>query len=92
MLAEQALDARVVKAFNTIPLEVFELAPEPLKDYNVSVFVAADDPAAKQAVMQLAQEIGFNPIDSGGDSEATRQTGSGKWRGDLVGKSGVFAV
>ncbi|MBD1843191.1 NAD(P)-binding domain-containing protein [Cyanobacteria bacterium FACHB-63] len=64
-LAEQAPMARVVKAFNTIPLEVFELAPEPLKDYNVSVFVAADDGAAKQTVIQLAQEIGFSPIDSG---------------------------
>ncbi len=64
-LAEQAPGARVVKAFNTIPMEVFELAPEPLKNYNVSVFVAADDAEAKQTVMQLAQEIGFSPIDSG---------------------------
>jgi predicted dinucleotide-binding enzyme len=64
-LAQQAPSARVVKAFNTIPQEVFELAPEPLKDYNVSVFVAADDPMAKQTVMQLAQDIGFSPIDSG---------------------------
>jgi predicted dinucleotide-binding enzyme len=36
-----------------------------LKDYNISVFVAADDPTAKQIVMQLAQELGFSPIDSG---------------------------
>ena len=64
-LAEQAPGARVVKAFNTIPMEVFELAPEPLKNYNVSVFVAADDAEAKRTVMQLAQEIGFSPIDSG---------------------------
>jgi predicted dinucleotide-binding enzyme len=64
-LAEQVPNAPVVKAFNTIPMEVFELAPEPLKDYNVSVFVAADDPTAKRTVMQLAQDIGFIPIDSG---------------------------
>ncbi len=64
-LAEEVPKAFVVKAFNTIPMEVFELAPEPLKDYNVSVFVAADNSEAKQLVMQLAQEIGFNPIDSG---------------------------
>lgn len=31
-------------------------------------------------------------LTSGGDNEATRQTGSGKWRGDLVGKKGVFAA
>lgn len=64
-LAEEVPNAFVVKAFNTIPMEVFELAPEPLKDYKVSVFVATDNPEAKKLVMQLAQEIGFNPIDSG---------------------------
>jgi 8-hydroxy-5-deazaflavin:NADPH oxidoreductase len=64
-LAEAVPSVRVVKAFNTIPMEVFELAPEPLKDYNVAVFVAADDPVAKQTVMQLVQDIGFNSIDSG---------------------------
>lgn len=64
-LAEEVPGARVVKAFNTIPMEVFELAPEPLKHYNVSVFIATDDPTAKQIVMQLAEEIGFKAIDSG---------------------------
>ena len=64
-LAEEVPNASVVKAFNTIPMEVFELAPEPLKDYNVSVFIAADNPEAKQLVVQLVRDIGFNPIDSG---------------------------
>jgi predicted dinucleotide-binding enzyme len=64
-LAEEVPNARVVKAFNTMAQELFELAPDPLKNHNVSVFVAGDDEAAKQAVMQLAQEIGFNPIDCG---------------------------
>ena len=64
-LSEEVPNALVVKAFNTIPQEVFELAPEPLKDYNVSVLVAGNDPEAKKIVMQLAQDIGFNPIDSG---------------------------
>lgn len=64
-LSEEVPNAHVVKAFNTIPQEVFELAPEPLKDYKVSVLVAGDDEEAKKIVMQLAQEIGFNPIDSG---------------------------
>ena len=65
-LAEEIPSARVVKAFNTIPMEVFELAPEPLKAHNVSVLVASDDPVASQTVMQLAQDIGFTPIDAGG--------------------------
>ncbi len=46
--------------------EVFELAPEPLREHRVSVFVASDDTDAKQTVMQLAEEIGFMAIDSGG--------------------------
>ncbi|NER79600.1 MAG: NAD(P)-binding domain-containing protein [Leptolyngbya sp. SIO1D8] len=64
-LAEEIPNAHVVKAFNTIPMEVFELAPIPLKAHNVSALVASDDAVATQTVMQLAQEIGFNPIDAG---------------------------
>jgi 8-hydroxy-5-deazaflavin:NADPH oxidoreductase len=65
-LAEQVPQAIVVKAFNTMGQEVFELAPVPLQAHQVSVFVASDDAKAKQTVMQLAQEIGFVAIDGGG--------------------------
>jgi 8-hydroxy-5-deazaflavin:NADPH oxidoreductase len=44
---------------------VFELAPNPLKDHHVSVFVCADDVEARQVVMKLAEDIGFAPIDCG---------------------------
>jgi 8-hydroxy-5-deazaflavin:NADPH oxidoreductase len=64
-LAKEVPNSRVVKAFNTMAQELFELAPEPLKDYNVSVFIAGDDKEAKETVMQLATEIGFNAIDCG---------------------------
>ncbi|MFQ4146509.1 NADPH-dependent F420 reductase [Chlorogloeopsis sp. ULAP02] len=64
-LAKDVPKARVVKAFNTMAQEVFELAPEPLRDYGVSVFVAGDDEQARKTVMQLAEEIGFLPLDSG---------------------------
>ncbi len=64
-LASEVPQAHVVKAFNTFAQEVFELAPSPLKDYDVSCFVAGDNDAARQKVMQLAQDIGFTPIDSG---------------------------
>lgn len=64
-LADEVPQAKVVKAFNTMAQEVFELAPEPLRSYNVSVFVAGDDESARQTVMQLAQNIGFNPVDCG---------------------------
>ncbi|MEH2072123.1 MAG: NAD(P)-binding domain-containing protein [Nostoc sp.] len=64
-LAQDVPQARVVKAFNTMAQEVFELAPEPLKDYGVSVFVAGDDEQARKTVMGLAQEIGFLAVDCG---------------------------
>jgi predicted dinucleotide-binding enzyme len=65
ILAEQVPQATVVKAFNTMAQEVFELAPEPLRQHQVSVFVASDAAHATQTVMELAQQIGFAPIDSG---------------------------
>lgn len=64
-LAAEAPNALVVKAFNTMAQELFELAPTPLKDYSVSVFVAGDNLQARQIVMTLASEIGFAPIDCG---------------------------
>jgi 8-hydroxy-5-deazaflavin:NADPH oxidoreductase len=64
-LASEVPTARVVKAFNTMAQEVLELAPTPLKDLQVSVFVCADDIAARQVVMNLAKEIGFAPVDCG---------------------------
>ncbi len=64
-LAKDVPNAHVVKAFNTMAQEVFELAPEPLRNYGVSVFVAGDDEQARKIVMQLAEEIGFLPVDSG---------------------------
>ncbi|MEM8676332.1 MAG: NAD(P)-binding domain-containing protein [Cyanobacteria bacterium P01_G01_bin.67] len=47
-LAEQVPQAKVVKAFNTMAQEVFELSPQPLKEYNVSVFVVGDDQDARK--------------------------------------------
>ncbi|WP_242036501.1 hypothetical protein [Leptolyngbya sp. FACHB-321] len=64
-LASEVPKARVVKAFNTMAQEIFELAPSPLKDYQVSVFVCADDAEARKAVMQLAKDIGFASVDCG---------------------------
>jgi 8-hydroxy-5-deazaflavin:NADPH oxidoreductase len=64
-LAKEVPNSHVVKAFNTMAQEVFELAPEPLKDYQVSVFIVGDNEQAKKTVMQLAEEIGFLPVDSG---------------------------
>jgi 8-hydroxy-5-deazaflavin:NADPH oxidoreductase len=64
-LAAAAPGARVVKAFNTMAQEVFDLAPEPLRDHRVSAFLAGDDEDAKRVVAGLAEELGFVPLDAG---------------------------
>lgn len=64
-LALEVPHARVVKAFNTMAQELFELAPSPLQDHHVSVFVCGDDIEARQVVMKLAEDIGFVAVDCG---------------------------
>ncbi|MGL5806679.1 MAG: NADPH-dependent F420 reductase [Xenococcaceae cyanobacterium] len=64
-IAFEVPQARIVKAFNTMAQEIFELSPQPLKEYDVSVFVAGDDPEARKTVMNLAKDIGFAPVDCG---------------------------
>ena len=59
--------ARIVKAFNTIWSK--HLAARGRKDRPVedrhAIFVAGDDPEAKATVMNLIEEIGFGPVDTG---------------------------
>jgi hypothetical protein len=76
-LAANVPNAHVVKAFNTMAQEVFELSPEPLKEYNVSCFICADNEQAKKTVMTLAEEIGFSPIDCGSLRSARMVEGLG---------------
>ena len=57
---------RVIKAFNTIPLELFEHCPDDIRQYNVTIYVAGDDDDAKSLVSGLADELGFKSLDSGG--------------------------
>lgn len=64
-LAQDVPQARVVKAFNTMAQEIFEHAPEPLRQYGVSCFVCGDDREAKTTVMRLAEELGLTPLDCG---------------------------
>ena len=64
-LADQAPRARVVKAFNTTGQEVFELCPDAIRPYRLSVFVAGDHESARSAVLGLADQIGFVPVDCG---------------------------
>lgn len=88
-LAEQVPDAVVVKAFNTMAQEVFELAPDPLRTHQVSVFVASDNAAARQTVIQLAEEIGFVGVDSGGLRSARLLEGLGDFIRLMIGSQGL---
>lgn len=56
--------SKVVKAFNTIPLQHF-LLPAEAKQL-VECFVAGDDDEAVQTVLELISYIGFKPVVSGG--------------------------
>ena len=55
--------ARVVKAFNTQfagHMDSGRLRTQPL-----TMFAASDDPQAKQQVIEMAESIGFDPVDAG---------------------------
>ncbi len=66
-VARWAPGAWVVKAFNTYGWENFADAHYPnAANLKPVMFLAGDDPAAKDTVARLAGEIGFEPFDAGG--------------------------
>ena len=75
----------VVKAFNTIQAQhLLELGKPAGTPGRVALPVAGDDPAAKAVVMRLVDEIGFDPVDSGGlDDSWRQQPGSPVYTKDL---------
>jgi predicted dinucleotide-binding enzyme len=64
----------VVKAFNNIYATHLHEGGKPKGASNrIALPVAGDDPAAKQVVMRLVDELGFDPVDAGGLDESWRQ-------------------
>ena len=67
--------ARLVKAFNTIWFR--HLAERGRKNLPIderhAIFVAGDDEDAKRVVMNLIEEIGFGPVDTGSLAEGGRR-------------------
>jgi predicted dinucleotide-binding enzyme len=55
--------AHVVKAFNTIFAQ--NQSTGKVGGQDLTLFVAGDDAKAKQTVMQLGRDIGFDPVDAG---------------------------
>jgi NADPH-dependent F420 reductase len=63
MIQDMARGARVVKAFNTI---FASHQSDPIVDgLQLDGFVAGDDAAAKQKVLEYVRSLGFRPIDCG---------------------------
>ncbi len=71
---EKQLGRPVVKAFNNIyARHLMELGRPANAVGRIALPVAGDDPAAKAVVMKLVDELGFDPVDSGGLDESWRQ-------------------
>ncbi len=71
IIARLAPDARVVKAFNTLPFDVM-FAPTPAGLKRV-LFIAGDDAHAVSTTAELITEVGLHPIALGPLASAGRQ-------------------
>jgi 8-hydroxy-5-deazaflavin:NADPH oxidoreductase len=72
--AELLPGAHVVKAFNTIEAaHLLRLGRPTGADDRIALPVAGDDPGAKETVLRLVDELGFDPIDAGTLDESWRQ-------------------
>ena len=87
-VAKRLPGARVVKAFNTIYSEHLarQGRPDAPLGQRRAIFVAGDDPTAKQVVSDLIKQIGFGPVDTGTLREGGRsqQPGSAIYNRDLT--------
>lgn len=62
-LQQKAKGAQVVKAFNTVFAQHMDKGQ--LEGTPLSLFAAGDDSGAKEKVLQLARDIGFDAVDAG---------------------------
>ena len=70
----QQLGRPVAKAFNNIyARHLLERGCPKGNPGRIALPVAADDPRAKEVVMRLVDELGFDPVDAGGLDESWRQ-------------------
>jgi len=71
---EQQLGRSVIKAFNNIYAQHLQEKGEPEGTLGRTALpVAGDDQAAKSVVLELVNELGFDPVDAGGLDESWRQ-------------------
>jgi hypothetical protein len=71
---EQQLGHPVIKVFNNIYAEhLANRGKPPRTPGRIALPVSGDDPKAKQVVMELVNDMGFDPVDAGGLDESWRQ-------------------
>ena len=71
---EAQLGRPVVKAFNTMNYKhLLELGRPAGTPGRLALPVAGDDPRAKQIVLRLVEELGFDGVDDGGLDDSWRQ-------------------
>jgi 8-hydroxy-5-deazaflavin:NADPH oxidoreductase len=58
-------DSRVVKVFNTVFADNFKTERLTVGGSKISTFVAGNDPEARGSVVELAKELGFEPVETG---------------------------
>lgn len=69
IIARRARGALVVKAFNTVPSELLRAGTKVLRE-QPEVCYCSDAPKAKRVVARLARDVGYEPLDCGGLSNA----------------------
>jgi len=62
-LQKKAPKAKVVKAFNTVFAQ--NMSTGKVKGEKLTLFVAGDDKAAKDLVLSVGKDLGFDPVDAG---------------------------
>lgn len=70
---ESQLGRPVVKAFNTMNYKKLLELGRPPGPGRLALPVAGDDPRAKQMVLRLIDELGFDAVDAGGLDDSWRQ-------------------
>lgn len=58
-------ETKVVKCFNTMAQELFEMPVDELRAQKVSAFIASDHAEARDTVAALARDLGLAPVDMG---------------------------
>jgi predicted dinucleotide-binding enzyme len=65
-IARDCPNAKIVKAFNTLPSVVLQRLASTLAPHRVSVFLCGDDHQARETVKAVAEILGLVGIDCGG--------------------------